>query len=177
MLSLFSGLTLFLAFAVHRRSWRGPRPTWLCGCGSFSYYLPFLVFFLLFFKSTNTNGHREKNTFGGRRSFGWVVNIPRLRRRPNDRTVDLGGRATLRLLSTRGKQRTNRQAASPPCRATVTSSASLALLGGNSDWPCAYLLTRRPKGAADARTILYQRVTTIVAPAASTNLLETPCTQ
>ena len=31
MLPLFSGLTLFLAFAVHRRSWRGPRPTWLCG--------------------------------------------------------------------------------------------------------------------------------------------------
>jgi hypothetical protein len=22
----------------------------------------------------NTNGHREKNTSGGRRSFGWVVN-------------------------------------------------------------------------------------------------------
>ena len=22
----------------------------------------------------NTNGHREKTTFGGRRSFGWVVN-------------------------------------------------------------------------------------------------------
>ena len=31
MLPLFSGLTLFLAFAVHRWSWRGPRPTWLCG--------------------------------------------------------------------------------------------------------------------------------------------------
>ena len=31
MLPLFSGLTLFLAFAVHWRSWRGPRPTWLCG--------------------------------------------------------------------------------------------------------------------------------------------------
>ena len=32
MLPLFSGLTLVLAFAVHRRSWRGPRPTtWLCG--------------------------------------------------------------------------------------------------------------------------------------------------
>jgi len=26
-----SGLTLFLAFAVHWRSWRGPRPAWLCG--------------------------------------------------------------------------------------------------------------------------------------------------
>ena len=31
MLPLFSGLTLFLAFAVHWRSWRGPRPAWLCG--------------------------------------------------------------------------------------------------------------------------------------------------
>ena len=32
MLPLFYGLTtLFLALAVHRRSWRGPRPTWLCG--------------------------------------------------------------------------------------------------------------------------------------------------
>jgi len=25
--------------------------------------------------SMNTNGHREKNTFGGRRSFGWVVDF------------------------------------------------------------------------------------------------------
>ena len=31
LFSLFSGLTLFLAFAVHWRSWRSPRPTWLCG--------------------------------------------------------------------------------------------------------------------------------------------------
>ena len=37
MLPLFSGLTLFLAFAVHWRSWRGPRPAWLCG--SFSGWL------------------------------------------------------------------------------------------------------------------------------------------
>ena len=43
----------------------------------------------------------------------------------------------------RGKQRTSRQAASPPCRATATSSARQALLGGNGDLPCAYLLTRR----------------------------------
>ena len=34
MLPLFSGLTLFLAFAVHWWSWRGPRPAWLCGCFS-----------------------------------------------------------------------------------------------------------------------------------------------
>ena len=31
MLPLFSGLTLFLAFAFHWRSWRGPRLAWLCG--------------------------------------------------------------------------------------------------------------------------------------------------
>ena len=37
MLPLFSGLTIFLAFAVHWRSWRGPRPAWLCG--SFSGWL------------------------------------------------------------------------------------------------------------------------------------------
>ena len=37
MLPLFSGLTLFLAFAVHWRPWRGPRPAWLCG--SFSGWL------------------------------------------------------------------------------------------------------------------------------------------
>ena len=30
---------------------------------------------LFFCSRMNTNGHREKNTFGGRRSFGWVVNI------------------------------------------------------------------------------------------------------
>ena len=27
----FSGLTIFLAFAVNWWSWRGPRPAWLCG--------------------------------------------------------------------------------------------------------------------------------------------------
>ena len=39
--------------------------------------VPFLVFFRFFlFCSMNTNGHREKNTSGGRRSFGWVVDLP-----------------------------------------------------------------------------------------------------
>ena len=37
------------------------------------YYLPFLVCLFFFFKARTP--HREKNTFGGRRSFGWVVNI------------------------------------------------------------------------------------------------------
>ena len=36
----------------------------------------FLFFFVFrFFGSMNTNGHREKNTSGRRRSFGWVVNF------------------------------------------------------------------------------------------------------
>ena len=74
-------------------------------------------------------------------------------------TIDPGlGHGTWRLLRTHGKQRTNRQAVSPPCRATATSSARQALLGGNSDWPCAYLLTRRPIAldgrVADTRTVL-----------------------
>ena len=40
-------------------------------------FISFIFLFVFFFnlKSMNTNGHREKNTFGGRRSFGWVVNI------------------------------------------------------------------------------------------------------
>ena len=35
-----------------------------------------LFAFLLLFCSMNTNRHRKKNTCGGRRSFGWVINGP-----------------------------------------------------------------------------------------------------
>ena len=45
------------------------------GGWSLVHLLPFLVFRFLFFCSMNTNRHREKNTSGGRRSFGWVVNF------------------------------------------------------------------------------------------------------
>ena len=45
-------------------------------------FISFLFFFFHspppIFYSMNTNGHREKNTSGGRRSFGWVVNFPNL---------------------------------------------------------------------------------------------------
>ena len=41
---------------------------WLVPCSS-----PSVSCFCLFVCSMNTTEHREKDTFGGRRSFGWVV--------------------------------------------------------------------------------------------------------
>ena len=65
--------------------------------------VPFLGFlrFPPFFCSMNTNGHREKNTSGGRRSFGWVVNKFAVSGfRPTGNTSHLFGRETTQFDAT-----------------------------------------------------------------------------